>query len=119
MLTEGRLHAQFREIEEEFKLIADGQNAVVVPYGVAGAALCARIRNERIPLSAADYRLAQRYSVSVYDTDFRALEKAGPGCMDTCRDGRFNVLLNEAAYRGDIGLDVSRGAVMEVEDLQR
>lgn len=118
-LVGGRLEAQFRDIEAAFKLIPEGQHAIVVPYGEEGRALCARIRNEPIPLSPADYRTAQRYSVSVHDAEFKELQKAGPACMGAFRDGRFNVLLNASAYSGEFGLDTSRGAVMEVGSLQQ
>jgi CRISPR-associated endonuclease/helicase Cas3 len=114
LTADAGLEAQFRAIEENFNLIPGGQFAIVVPYGDEGRKLCARIRDERIPLNLADYRLAQRYSVSVYRNDFDSMQKAGPGCLGTFRDGRFYVLVNPEAYSEEFGLDPSRGALMEV-----
>jgi len=118
--SDGTLDAQFRVMDRRFRLIEDGSVAVLVPYGKkgeGGTALCAKIRDEAAALTLADFRMAQRYSVSVRERELNALMASG--AVQVFREGRFPVLVNESAYDPCKGLDVAASGIWDAGELQR
>jgi CRISPR-associated endonuclease/helicase Cas3 len=110
------LMAQFRVMDKRFRLIEEGNVAILVPYGKEGVALCAKVRNPAVPLVMADYRMAQRYSVSVRERELQSLMSSGAVPLPF-RDCRFYVLANSSAYDPCKGLDVAASGIWDAGEL--
>jgi CRISPR-associated endonuclease/helicase Cas3 len=94
-------HFQFRTAAERYKLIADNQRPVLVPYGIAGQRLVDELYNTTVPPGREYDRRAQRYLVGVYERDFQRLVDAG---LVACCHERFWVLLDSSVYSEHVGL---------------
>ena len=96
----------FRTVAEKFRLIEQDTRTVYIPAG-EGAALIERLRSgER---SRSLFRKLGRYGVSVYETHFQALDRAG--VLEPLEDGSA-VLVDSDLY------DQWTGLPMEVEEGQ-
>jgi CRISPR-associated endonuclease/helicase Cas3 len=108
----------FREIEKDFHLIDEQTQGLIIPYDTT-AKKWLKVLDE---LKFGDdvhgiLRRLQRYSVSLYERDFEALERAGvfrragPG-------GQAAVLCNSSLYDVAVGLDLYKvdPAILAPED---
>ncbi|MGE9294563.1 MAG: CRISPR-associated endonuclease Cas3'' [Puniceicoccales bacterium] len=97
----------FRTAAEDFRLIDDGQESVIIPFDETAEALVAKLRNEHIPLSRDLLRALQRYTVQIRP---RELE-ASRGCFDHPREGDFHTLISpELHYNDATGLCLDEAA---------
>ena len=68
----------FPGIAEKFRIIPEGQHSLIIPYGDAGEKLRSRLLElQRLKLmpTREDYREIQRFSVSVYDQEWRNIPR--------------------------------------------
>lgn len=102
-LCKGVVIWNFSEIDKEFKLIKERQFSLMVPYGEKAEAL----RNKIIEtakfggLTREDYRAIQKYSVSVYEKDWKELQST---CECLWKDGEIWMLTDPARYDAECGL---------------
>ncbi|MDR1821543.1 MAG: CRISPR-associated helicase Cas3', partial [Oscillospiraceae bacterium] len=66
---------QFREIEQKYKLIRNEQVGVIIPYDEAARELLREALEARFPTKY--LRKLQRYTVSIYDFEFKELYSRG------------------------------------------
>lgn len=97
----GGPHFQFREAAEKYRLIADAQRPVIVPYGPKGRALVAELRGRSEPPGRGFDRRAQRFVVGVYEWEFQHLREE---LAIAQYHDRFWVLENESGYDKYLGL---------------
>ena len=92
----------FEDVGRDFKLIEEGSIPLVIPCEQTERIL---ERSRYGALSRADWRVLSRYSVSLYSSDVRALDDAG--AVEPLSSDAY-VLLDDAFYRDDVGLDIAR-----------
>lgn len=92
---------QFRQAAERYRLIADAQTAVLVPYGDTGRALIRQLT--ALPESPGRdlIRRLQRYAVNVFPHQLSNLQRDQ---VIALLHERYWVLMNEAAYDNQLGL---------------
>jgi len=91
----------FRTIANNFRLIDDWQEAVIVPYDEKARSLIKELRNEAIPLHRNLLRGLQRYTVQIPPNALRD----NLGAFERLRDDQFHVLISpELNYSEDFGL---------------
>lgn len=89
----------FREVAEDFQVIEQVMESLIVPYDKNARN---RIRELRRPdISALTARKLQRYTIQVPRRTLGYL--VASGVVETVND-RFHILLNESIYRDDLGL---------------
>jgi CRISPR-associated endonuclease/helicase Cas3 len=71
----GGQHLQFRQAAERYRLIADDQWPVVIPYGQRGQGLLNRLRNMTAPPARDFYRHLQRFIVTVHERTAEQMHK--------------------------------------------
>lgn len=106
----------FREVSEDFRLIADEGLGLIIP-GLADdrdavAKHLEQLRTDPFPHTA--QRKLQHYAVTVRTSTLSTLQRAG--AVEMIRD-RYPVLANMAAYDEQLGLVTEKGEVWEVENL--
>jgi CRISPR-associated endonuclease/helicase Cas3 len=89
----------FREVSEDFRLIENEMESLIIPYNEQARNLIRELRHTDFPAAAA--RKLQRYTVQVYRSTLAGLCAAG--VVEIIED-RFQVLMNESLYRDDLGL---------------
>jgi CRISPR-associated endonuclease/helicase Cas3 len=92
---------QFRQAAERYKMIADGQEAVLVPYGEKGRRLIDELWKMPSPPGREFNRRLQRYTVNGFPHTLAKL--AEDQVIARCQD-RYWVLMNESAYNPHLGL---------------
>jgi hypothetical protein len=109
----------FREVADDFRMIADDTRPLIVRWGDETAPLIERLRQalsrnapppRRLPLDV--LRRLQAFTVGCYNL----LKLKGSGdvaAMDP--EERFHVLENSAVYRDDIGLDLRKVGLRDAE----
>ncbi len=103
---------QFREIADRYRFITEVSDPIVVPWG-NGKRLIKRLNDVHRPLTRADYRRLQRYTISVRDHEKRILLAAG--ALTQLHD--CWVLTQSHLYDKCIGLTLNRAdGVLPVED---
>lgn len=107
------LSFNFRKVEKKFRLIEETGQPVVIPWKEEGKKLCDRLVSGE-ELSRRDWRMLQRYTVSVFDQPYAELVKRG--------DIRPNeklpaILINTNCYDPELGLCVERAGQYEPEAL--
>ena len=95
------LHAQFRQVASDYRLIPDEQQPVIVPYGREGRRLIRDLTSMAEPPGRGFARRAQRFTVSVYPWQ---LEKLGQAALVSLHHDRFWVLDSLEAYDKHLGL---------------
>ena len=101
---------QFRKIADQFHLIEDSTQPLLVPWGKTGASLVARLRHE--PPDRQMRRQLQRYSVGV-----RPHELAALGDDIERFHNEYAVLINSGAYDDQLGLRLDRAGIHEPDRL--
>ena len=101
-LQDGIAVFPFENVGRDFKLIEEGSIPLVIPCEQTEGIL---ERARYGALSRADWRTLSRYSVSLYSSDVWALDDAG--VVEPLSSDAY-VLLDDAFYRDDIGLDIAR-----------
>ncbi len=92
---------QFATAARKFRLIENVQVPVLIPYDDHAKRLLDDLRNESIPLHRSLLRGLQRYTVQMYEGEFRknALQ------FEPVRQGQFHILIcPETHYSADFGL---------------
>jgi CRISPR-associated endonuclease/helicase Cas3 len=95
----GALAFPFREIAEDFHLIENDMDCVIIPWDETARDLIRELRHTDFPASTA--RKLQRYTIQVYRRTLAGLRAAG--VVETVAD-RFHILINDSLYRDDLGL---------------
>jgi len=99
----GALSFPFREIAEDFHLIENDMESLIVPWHDGPddntRDLIRELRHTDFPASTA--RKLQRYTIQVYRRTLAGLRAAG--VVETVAD-RFHILINNTLYRDDLGL---------------
>ena len=93
-------HLQFREAAERYRLIEDGQQPVIVPYGERGDELVRQLLSMPDPPGRGFYRQLQRYAVALHEQSVRKLYE---NAVLVEKHGRY-VLGNPDAYDNRLGL---------------
>jgi CRISPR-associated endonuclease/helicase Cas3 len=111
--TAGRLDWPFRSIAEDFRLIDQATETVIVPWGDLAAELVKDIRIPQRPVTLETRRALQQVSVSVYPNQFKALDAAG-AISRVGAEGQFNVLVEDefatnTFYDDAVGLTLGAG----------
>ena len=106
--TAARLDWPFRSIAEDFRLIDQATETVIVPWGDGAADLIDEVRVPERPVPLATRRALQQVSVSVYPNQFKALDEAG-AISRVGAEGQFKVLVKEDYYDCNVGLIVRSG----------
>jgi CRISPR-associated endonuclease/helicase Cas3 len=113
----GTLSFPFREIAEDFRLIENEMESLVVPWRDGqdpdddARSLIRELRQTNFPFSTA--RKLQRYTIQVYRRTLAKLQAAG--VVETVAD-RFHILINDSLYRDDLGLCSEDPTFREQED---
>lgn len=98
----------FRAAADNFRLIEDTGQPVIVPWGAEGTRICDKIRKSYVFPTAATLRQAQQYTVQV---PRRAWDKAmAQGLIELVHD-RLPILTSTLHYMDDVGL------ALDLEDL--
>ena len=116
--TAGDVIAQYATAAAKFRLIADDQTPVYVPWGADGRALLNRLRHG--PPDRALVRKLRRFAVGVYDRHFDLLRAAGDvedPHAGTENAERFWLLANPDLYDARLGLRTDRPGWLEPETL--
>ncbi|GHV26028.1 CRISPR-associated helicase/endonuclease Cas3 [Clostridia bacterium] len=71
----GSLSFQFKEIADSYKMIENDSRAIIIPYDDKCRDILAEARKSRYPASY--QRRLQRYTVSVYEYEFKVLARGG------------------------------------------
>jgi CRISPR-associated endonuclease/helicase Cas3 len=96
----------FREIEKDFHLIDTLTQGLIIPYDATAKELLTRLDSLKFGDNARPVlRRLQRYSVSLYERDFAALERAG-AVRPAGPGGQVAVLSNSSLYDKTVGLDL-------------
>ena len=106
------LYFPFREVAQGFRFIEDESIGVIVPKEPEAEKLVQELRYTDFPRSV--LRKLQQYSVSVRESEFKALQNVGALEMI---DDQYPVLCNVKAYRDDVGLCADEGEVWDVDEL--
>lgn len=95
----------YRTAAEKFQLIENQQIPVIIPWTDEIKQLInQQLRNEFIPLHRQLLRALQRYTVQIYENEFRENHHQ----FETLRNGQFNVLIcPETHYSNNFGLNLS------------
>lgn len=96
------LHLQFREASRAYQTIRSDQLPVLVPYDAAATELRARLLDGVATWHT--LRAAQPYLVAVHRHQHAALVTGGAALM---HDSGLTLLLNDAAYDRDLGLNTA------------
>jgi CRISPR-associated endonuclease/helicase Cas3 len=95
---------QYKSVAEKFQLIENQQVPIIIPWDDKAKKLCDQLRNESIPLHRKLFRSLQRYTVQVYENQFRKNRHQ----FETLRNGDFNVLIcPETHYSNTFGLNLT------------
>jgi CRISPR-associated endonuclease/helicase Cas3 len=86
-----KLSFSFKEIEQNYKLIEEGQIGVIIPYDDTAREILRQAAADRFPLRY--LRRLQRYSVSVYSHEYKRLHDRGFLCEIASGIGTYQ--LNE------------------------
>jgi CRISPR-associated endonuclease/helicase Cas3 len=89
----------FREVAEDFRLIENVMDSLIIPYNAEAQERIEELR--RTDFLAATARKIQKYTIQVPRRTMEALLSSG--VVEVIRD-RFHVLVNESLYRDDLGL---------------
>ncbi len=89
----------FREIAEDFRLVDNDMDSLIIPWDEEARHLIRELRHTDFP--AATARKLQRYTVQIYRRTLGELKAAG--VVETLAD-RFHLLTNECIYDDDLGL---------------
>lgn len=108
-MEEGARHFifPFQEIAKEFRLIKEDTRPVIVPWDAAKSAVADPFELIREVEGAENlaplFRRFQRWTVTLYDDEWKALERAG-SLQQVGPGGMFTVLTNPEIYDDDVGL---------------
>ncbi|MFQ3242738.1 MAG: CRISPR-associated endonuclease/helicase Cas3 [Lentimonas sp.] len=95
---------QYKSAADKFKLIENNQIPIIIPWDEKAKELCNQLRNESIPLHRKLFRSLQRYTVQIYENQFRKNHHQ----FETLRDGDFNILIcPETHYSNTFGLNLT------------
>lgn len=99
---------QYRTAAEKFKLIENNQIPIIIPWDQNAKHLIEKeLRDESIPLHRKLFRSLQRYTVQIYENQFRKNIHQ----FEQVRDGQFNILTcPETHYSNQFGLNLSDDA---------
>lgn len=99
---------QYRSASEKFKLIENQQIPIIIPWDETAKALVEKeLRVESIPLHRKLLRSLQRYTVQIYEREFRR----NAAQFESLRDGQFHVLIcPETHYSERFGLNLDCGS---------
>ncbi len=109
-----KLNWPFRTIAEEFRLIDQATEIVIVPFNDEARALIESVRIPGPPVFLETRRKLQQYSVSVYPNQFKALMAAG-AISQIGTDGQFNELIKPQFYDQGVGMTLGKD-MRSVED---
>ncbi|MEI6985543.1 MAG: CRISPR-associated helicase Cas3' [Rhodospirillaceae bacterium] len=98
----------FRSIAEDFRLIDQATETVIVPWDQATRDLIDAVGKPGPPVTLETRRKLQQVSVSVYPNQFSALKAAGV-LSQIGPEGEFNLLLDEKYYSAGVGLTLGTG----------
>lgn len=99
-------HFQFQSAAEAYRLIADRETPLIVPYGPLGSEICDELLRAD-PVTARLLRRAQRYTVGVLDRELTDLRTSCAVAPTSCE---LWILQDERNY------DLARGLVTEDGD---
>jgi CRISPR-associated endonuclease/helicase Cas3 len=103
----GGLNFPFKEIAGEFRLIREETRPVIVPWNEAAGSVAdpfGLIREiDGTDRAASLFRRFQRWTVTLYDREYKALEQAG-SLRTAGPGGMFTILTNPEIYDDDLGL---------------
>ncbi len=88
----------FKSVSEQFKVIDNGMQTVIIPYNEKARKLIASLRASD---SREIARKLQRYCVQVYPD---VIIKLGRAALEPVQE-RYYILINGDLYKEDIGLD--------------
>ena len=92
---------QFKTVAEKFRLIENQQVPVIIPYDEKSRGLVTQLRNASIHLRRELLRSLQRYTVQIYETEYRRNLRQ----FESLRDDQFHVLIcPETHYSKKFGL---------------
>lgn len=95
---------QYKSAADKFKLIENNQIPIIIPWDETAKELCNQLRNESIPLHRKLFRSLQRYTVQIYENQFRKNHHQ----FEALRDGDFHVLIcPETHYSDTFGLNLT------------
>jgi CRISPR-associated endonuclease/helicase Cas3 len=118
---DGIVHGDFpfSTIASEYKIIANAQESVIVPFDDAAAALCAELKNVvRLGWSIGGFlKRLQPYTVQVYKKPLDALIDQGFVTMVDERIYLLSELGKREAYSEQYGLNPASNEFIEVENL--
>lgn len=97
---------QFREAAKRFQMIPQATHPLIIPWGEQGKKLCEELlemnKFGRLP-NRSHYRRAQRYSVQVYEWEWKQLIFSGR--IESLHDGAIHLLIHpENNYNEAFGL---------------
>jgi CRISPR-associated endonuclease/helicase Cas3 len=111
----GALLFPFREIAQDFRLIENDMESLIIPWHDGSdddtRDLIRELRHADFPASMA--RKLQRYTIQVYRRTLAGLRAAG--VVETVAE-RFYILTNDSLYRDDLGLCPEDPTFREQED---
>jgi len=97
---------QFREAAKRFQMIPQATHSLIIPWQDAGTKLCEELRGldkVKRPLTRAHYRRAQRYTVQVYEHEWKQF--IHDGLVESLHDGSIHLLIHpENDYDKSFGL---------------
>ncbi|CAK0754206.1 CRISPR-associated endonuclease/helicase Cas3 [uncultured Gammaproteobacteria bacterium] len=103
-----KLNWPFRTIAEDFRLIDQATETVIVPWGDEVQALIDEVSLPGPPVTLDTRRKLQQFSVSVYPSQFKVLDDAG-AISRVGTEGQFKVLLDQKYYDAAVGLTLGKG----------
>ena len=102
----------FRKISQEFQIIRDGMESVIIPWNEEADRIVNELRYSDYPASAA--RKAQRFTIQIPPRVFFGLLSVG--AVERLHE-QFNVLINRDLYHDDLGLCPEDPTFHEIEGL--
>lgn len=95
---------QYKSVAEKFQLIENQQIPVIIPWDEKSEGLRQDLANGSIPLNRKLLRSLQRYTVQIYENQFRKNHHQ----FESLRDGSFYVLIcPETHYSDTFGLNLT------------
>ena len=102
---------QYRTVAEKFRLIENNQTPIIVAWNDEAKNLCEELRNEFKPLHRKLLRKLQRYTVQIYENQFREYQPQ----FDSVRDDQFHILTcAETHYSPNFGLDLNSETILPI-----
>ena len=89
------LALQLREAAKLFQMIPEVTRPLVIPWGDNGKKLCDRLRwrdKSGLPLTRAHYRKTQRFTVQVYEREWKRLLPSGR--LEPLHEGAIHLLIH-------------------------